>query len=130
MPDPDSNKTIKLSVSDKDKDVFEKRKDLIYCGRTLFGAKPSKGQELEDHYFGQLKERVSEFMKEVDIELWKLGVYDKTKHNEAAPAQHEVAPVFSTANIASDHNQLTMEILKKVASHHNLVCLCRVSGFI
>ncbi len=106
-----------------DKDLWEQRKDLVLTGRTLFGAMPAKGQELEDHYFGQIKERVSEFMKEVDEELWKLGVYCKTKHNEAAPAQHEVAPIFSQANISADHNQITMEILKKVASHHNLVCL-------
>ncbi len=106
-----------------DKDLWEQRKDLVLTGRTLFGAMPAKGQELEDHYFGQIKERVSEFMKEVDEELWKLGVYSKTKHNEAAPAQHEVAPIYSQANIAADHNQITMEILKKVASHHNLVCL-------
>lgn len=106
-----------------DKTLWEQRKDLMLTGRTLFGTKPAKGQELEDHYFGQLKERVSEFMKEVDIELWKLGVYDKTKHNEAAPAQHEIAPIFSQANIAADHNQLTMEILKKVANRHGLVCL-------
>ena len=106
-----------------DKTLWEQRKDLMLTGRTLFGAKPSKGQELEDHYFGQLKERVSEFMKEVDIELWKLGVYDKTKHNEAAPAQHEIAPIYSQANISADHNQLTMEILKKVANRHGLVCL-------
>lgn len=106
-----------------DKALWEQRKDLMLTGRTLFGAKPAKGQELEDHYFGQLKERISEFMKEVDIELWKLGVYDKTKHNEAAPAQHEIAPIFSQVNIAADHNQLTMEILKKVANRHGLVCL-------
>ncbi len=106
-----------------DKGLWEQRKDLMLTGRTLFGAMPAKGQELEDHYFGQIKERVSEFMKEVDEELWKLGVYSKTKHNEAAPAQHEVAPIFSQANIAADQNQITMEILKKVASHHNLVCL-------
>lgn len=106
-----------------DKDLYSKRKDLMLTGRTLFGAMPPKGQELEDHYFGQIKERVSAFMKEVDEELWKLGVYSKTKHNEAAPAQHEVAPIFSTSNVAADHNQLTMEILKKVANRHNLVCL-------
>ena len=106
-----------------DKGLWEQRKDLMLTGRTLFGAMPAKGQELEDHYFGQIKERVSEFMKEVDEELWKLGVYSKTKHNEAAPAQHEVAPIFAQANIAADQNQITMEILKKVASHHNLVCL-------
>ncbi len=106
-----------------DKKLRNKRKDLLLTGRTLFGAMPAKGQEMDDHYFGQLKERVAAFMKEVDEELWKLGVFSKTKHNEAAPAQHEVAPVFSTANIASDHNQLTMEILKKVANHHDLYCL-------
>ncbi len=106
-----------------DKKLRNKRKDLLLTGRTLFGAKPAKGQEMDDHYFGQLKERVAAFMKEVDEELWKLGVFSKTKHNEAAPAQHEVAPIFSTANIASDHNQLTMEILKKVANHHDLYCL-------
>ncbi|MBP3359486.1 MAG: glutamine synthetase III [Clostridia bacterium] len=106
-----------------DKELYEKRKDLMLTGRTLFGAPPAKGQELEDHYFGQIKERVSEYMKEVDEELWKLGVLAKTKHNEVAPAQHEVAPIFGTTNIATDHNQLTMEILKKVASHHGLVCL-------
>ncbi len=106
-----------------DKKLRNQRKDLLLTGRTLFGAKPAKGQEMDDHYFGQLKERVAAFMKEVDEELWKLGVFSKTKHNEAAPAQHEIAPVFSTANIASDHNQLTMEVLKKVANHHDLYCL-------
>ena len=106
-----------------DKKLRNKRKDLLLTGRTLFGAKPAKGQEMDDHYFGQIKERVAAFMKEVDEELWKLGVFSKTKHNEAAPAQHEVAPIFSTANIASDHNQLTMEVLKKVANHHDLYCL-------
>ena len=106
-----------------DKKLRNKRKDLLLTGRTLFGAKPAKGQEMDDHYFGQLKERVAAFMKEVDEELWKLGVFTKTKHNEAAPSQHEVAPIFSTANIASDHNQITMEILKKVANHHDLYCL-------
>lgn len=106
-----------------DKELYSKRKDLMLTGRTLFGAMPAKGQELEDHYFGQIKERVSSFMKEVDEELWKLGVFSKTKHNEVAPAQHEVAPVFSTTNIATDHNQLTMEVLKKVAGRHGLVCL-------
>ena len=99
------------------------RKDLMLTGRTLFGAMPAKGQELEDHYFGQIKERVSAFMKDVDEELWKLGVYSKTKHNEVAPAQHEVAPIFSTCNISADQNQLTMELLKKIANRHNLVCL-------
>ena len=99
-----------------DKEYFMKRKDLIYTGRTLFGANPPKGQELADHYFGNLKDRVSAFMHELDIELWKLGVTAKTKHNEAAPAQHELAPVYSTANIATDHNQLTMEVMKSVAT--------------
>ena len=97
-----------------DASVYEKRPDLIYTGRTLFGAKPPKGQELEDHYFGTIKPRVSEYMKELDKELWKLGILAKTKHNEVAPAQHELAPVFSTTNIATDHNQLTMEMMKTV----------------
>lgn len=109
--------------------LYKKRKDLFLTGRTLFGAKPAKGQELDDHYFGTIKERVSAFMKEVDDELWKLGVLDKTKHNEAAPAQHELAPIFSTANIACDHNQLTMEIMKKVANRHGLVCLLHEKPF-
>lgn len=106
-----------------DKKLRNKRKDLLLTGRTLFGAKPAKGQEMDDHYFGQIKERVAAFMKEVDEELWKLGVLAKTKHNEVAPAQHEIAPIFSTTNISSDHNQLTMEVLKKVANHHGLYCL-------
>ncbi len=106
-----------------DKKARNKRKDLMLTGRTLFGRMPAKGQEMDDHYFGQLKERVAAYMREVDEELWKLGVFSKTKHNEAAPSQHEVAPVFSTANIATDHNQLTMEVLKKVAHHHDLHCL-------
>lgn len=106
-----------------DKELRNKRKDLMLTGRTLFGALPAKGQEMDDHYFGQIKERVSAFMKEVDEELWKLGVLSKAKHNEAAPAQHEVAPIYQTANIATDHNQLTMEILKKVADRHGLYCL-------
>ena len=96
-----------------DKEYFLKRKDLIYTGRTLFGARPPKGQELDDHYYGNLKDRVSLFMHELDMELWKLGVTAKTKHNEAAPAQHELAPVYTTTNIATDHNQLTMEVMKK-----------------
>ena len=112
-----------------DKSVFEKRQDLIYCGRTLFGAKPPKGQELEDHYFGKIKPRVSAFMEELDEELWKLGVLAKTKHNEVAPAQHEFAPIFSTANIAADHNQLTMELMKSVASNHGMVCLLHEKPF-
>lgn len=109
--------------------LYKQRKDLILTGRTLFGAKPSKGQELEDHYYGTIKERVSLFMKEIDEELWKLGVLDKTKHNEVAPAQHELAPIFSTANIACDHNQLTMEIMKKVANRHGLFCLLHEKPF-
>jgi glutamine synthetase len=112
-----------------DKKLYEERKDLIYTGRTLFGAKPPKGQELDDHYFGVLKERVSSYMKEVDQELWKLGVLAKTKHNEVAPAQHELAPIFTSTNIATDHNQLTMEIMKKVALRHDLVCLLHEKPF-
>lgn len=108
---------------------YKQRKDLVFSGRTLFGAKPPKGQELEDHYFGSLKERVSSYMKELDEELWKLGVYAKTKHNEVAPAQHELAPIYSTANIATDHNQLTMEMMKKVAIRHGLVCLLHEKPF-
>ena len=106
-----------------DKELYMKRKDLMLTGRTLFGAAPAKGQEMEDHYFGQIKERVSAYMKELDEELWKLGVLATTKHNEVAPAQHELAPIFSTANIASDHNQITMEAMKKIAGRHGLVCL-------
>ena len=112
-----------------DKDDFDKREDLIYTGRTLFGAKPPKGQELEDHYFGTIKPRVGAFMKELDEELWKLGVLAKTKHNEVAPAQHELAPVYTTTNIATDHNQLTMEVMRKVAKRHNLVCLLHEKPF-
>ncbi len=112
-----------------DKSVYEKRIDLIHCGRTLFGARPSKGQELEDHYYGAIKSRVSAFMKELDQELWKLGVYSKTKHNEVAPSQHELAPVFTSTNTASDHNQLTMELLKSVANRHGLVCLLHEKPF-
>ena len=112
-----------------DKELFRRRKDLVYTGRTLFGATPPKGQELEDHYFGVLRPRVSAFMKELDEELWKLGVYAKTKHNEVAPAQHELAPIFTTSNIASDHNQLTMEIMKKVADKHGLACLLHEKPF-
>ncbi|MDD4797793.1 MAG: glutamine synthetase III, partial [Eubacteriales bacterium] len=112
-----------------DKEVFKARKDLVYTGRTLFGAKPPKGQELEDHYFGSLKPRVSAYMKELDEELWRLGIFAKTKHNEAAPAQHELAPVFTTTNIAADQNQLTMEIMKKVADRHGLVCLLHEKPF-
>lgn len=112
-----------------DKKLFEQRKDLIYSGRTLFGAMPPKGQELEDHYFGSIKDRISAYMKEVDEELWKLGVTAKTKHNEVAPAQHELAPIFSTTNIATDHNQLVMEVMKKVALRHDLVCLLHEKPF-
>ncbi len=112
-----------------DKSLYLKRKDLIYTGRTLFGATPPKGQELEDHYFGVLRPRVSAFMKELDEELWKLGIYAKTKHNEVAPAQHELAPIFTTTNIASDHNQLTMELMQKIADKHGLVCLLHEKPF-
>jgi glutamine synthetase len=112
-----------------DKKMYDKRKDLIFTGRTLFGAKAPKGQELEDHYFGSLKDRISEFMKAVDEELWKLGISAKTKHNEVAPAQHELAPIFNTTNIATDHNQLTMEVMKKVALRHGLVCLLHEKPF-
>ena len=112
-----------------DKGVFEKRPDLIFCGRTLFGAKPPKGQELDDHYFGSIKPRVAAFMKELDEELWKLGVLSKTKHNEGAPAQHELAPIFTTTNIACDHNQLTMELMKNIAKKHDLVCLLHEKPF-
>ena len=111
------------------KELFDKRKDLIYTGRTLFGAMPSKGQELDDHYFGSIKPRVHAFMKDLDKELWKLGVYAKTEHNEAAPAQHELAPIFTTANIAVDHNQLTMEMMQKIAREHDLECLLHEKPF-
>ncbi|MBR2327917.1 MAG: glutamine synthetase III [Clostridia bacterium] len=112
-----------------DKRSFMARKDLRFTGRTLFGAKPPKGQELEDHYFGNIKERVAAFMKEVDVELWRLGVYAKTKHNEVAPAQHELAPVFSLSTVAADHNQLIMDVLKKVAERQDLVCLLHEKPF-
>ena len=112
-----------------DKKYYEARKDLMFTGRTLFGAKPPKGQELEDHYFGSIKPRISAFMKELDEELWKLGIYAKTKHKEVAPAQHELAPIFTTTNIASDHNQLTMEMMKKIAERHGLVCLLHEKPF-
>ena len=112
-----------------DKAAYQKRKDLIFTGRTLFGAKPPKGQELEDHYFGTIRPRVSAFMKELDEELWKLGVLAKTKHNEVAPAQHELAPIFTTTNIATDHNQLTMEVMKRVADKHGLACLLHEKPF-
>ncbi|TYQ15451.1 UNVERIFIED_CONTAM: glutamine synthetase [Acetivibrio alkalicellulosi] len=112
-----------------DKETYLKRKDIVYTGRTLFGAKPPKGQEMEDHYFGTLKERISLFMKELDQELWKLGVSAKTKHNEVAPAQHEIAPIFTTTNIATDHNQIIMDTLKKIALRHGLVCLLHEKPF-
>ena len=112
-----------------DAEMYNARPDLIYTGRTLFGAKPPKGQELDDHYFGTIKPRVSAFMKELDEELWKLGVLAKTKHNEVAPAQHELAPVFSTTNIATDHNQLTMEMMKTVAARHGMTCLLHEKPF-
>ncbi len=112
-----------------DSDVYNRRKDLIYTGRTLYGAKPPKGQELDDHYFGSIKPRVAAFMKELNEELWRLGVHAKTEHNEVAPAQHELAPIFTTTNIAADHNQLTMEIMQKVARKHNMVCLLHEKPF-
>jgi glutamine synthetase len=112
-----------------DKSMYEKRKDLVYTGRTLFGAKPPKGQEMEDHYFGVIKPRVAAFMAELDEELWKLGILAKTEHNEAAPSQHELAPLYTTSNIATDHNQLIMEIMKKVANRHNLTCLLHEKPF-
>ncbi len=112
-----------------DKEYFDKRKDLFFCGRTLFGAMPPKGQEMDDHYFGTIKPRVAAYMKDLDEELWKLGILAKTKHNEVAPAQHELAPIFTTTNIATDHNQLTMEIMKKVAAKHGLVCLLHEKPF-
>ncbi len=112
-----------------DKKYYDERPDLLYCGRTLFGAPAPKGQELEDHYFGALKPRVCAYMKDLDEELWKMGILAKTKHNEAAPAQHELAPIYTTTNIAVDHNQLTMEIMKKVAGRHGLVCLLHEKPF-
>ena len=112
-----------------DKEMFEKRPDLVYTGRTLFGAMPPKGQELDDHYFGVIKPRVTAFMEDLNDELWKLGILAKTEHNEVAPAQHELAPIYSTTNIATDHNQLTMEIMQKVARRHNLVCLLHEKPF-
>ena len=112
-----------------DRKVYDQRKDLLYTGRTLFGARPPKGQELDDHYFGTFRPRVAAFMKELDEELWKLGILAKTKHNEVAPAQHELAPVFCTTNIAADQNQLTMEIMKKVADRHGMYCLLHEKPF-
>lgn len=112
-----------------DKDLYKQRKDLVFCGRTLIGAPAPKGQEMEDHYFGALKPRVAAYMHDLDVELWKLGIPAKTKHNEVAPAQHELAPVFDTTNVAVDHNQLTMEVMKKVADKHGLVCLLHEKPF-
>lgn len=112
-----------------EKEMYKQRKDLIFAGRTLFGAMPPKGQEMEDHYFGVIKPKVSAFMKELDEELWKLGVLAKTKHNEAAPAQHELAPVYDTTNIATDHNQITMELMKKIADKYDLACLLHEKPF-
>ncbi|HBF86049.1 MAG TPA: glutamine synthetase type III, partial [Clostridiales bacterium] len=112
-----------------DKEVYEKRLDLATCGRTLFGAQPPKGQELEDHYFGKIKQRVWEYMKDLDRELWKYGVYAKTKHNEVAPAQHELASVYTTTNLAVDHNQITMSLMKSVANRHGMVCLLQEKPF-
>ena len=128
-------KSVKTTVGPEqeyfliDEEVYNKRKDLIYTGRTLFGAKPPKGQELEDHYFGIIKPRVQAFMKELNDEFWKLGILAKTEHNEVAPAQHELAPIFTTTNIAADHNQLTMEIMQKVAKKHHMVCLLHEKPF-
>lgn len=112
-----------------DKELFSRRKDLLYTGRTLFGAMPPKGQELEDHYFGAIKPRIAAFMQDLDTELWKLGVLAKTEHNEVAPAQHELAPIFTTANIAADHNQITMEVMQKLAKKHGFVCLLHEKPF-
>ena len=112
-----------------DKAMYDKRRDLIYTGRTLFGARPPKGQELDDHYFGSIKPRVAAYMEDLNEELWKLGILAKTEHNEVAPAQHELAPIYTTTNIATDHNQLTMEIMQKVAARHGLVCLLHEKPF-
>ena len=131
----DPHLTVKTTVGPEQEyflipvELYNQRKDLIYTGRTLFGAKAPKGQELEDHYFGSIKPRVSAYMKDLDEELWKLGVLAKTKHNEVAPAQHELAPIFTTTNIATDHNQLMMEIMQKVAKKHGLVCLLHEKPF-
>ena len=128
-------KCVKTSVGPEqeyflvDKEMYDQRKDLVFCGRTLFGAKPPKGQELDDHYFGVIKPRVAAYMEELNEELWKLGVLAKTEHNEVAPAQHELAPIYTTTNIATDHNQLTMEIMQKVALKHGLVCLLHEKPF-
>ena len=112
-----------------DKADYARRPDLILTGRTLFGAPAPKGQEMEDHYFGSIRPRVKAFMADLDEELWKLGVYAKTEHNEVAPCQHEMAPIFTTANLATDQNQLTMEVMKKVADRHGFVCLLHEKPF-
>ena len=112
-----------------DKELYNKRKDLIFTGRTLFGAMPPKGQQLDDHYFGTLKEKVSAYMRDLDVELWKLGISAKTEHNEAAPAQHELAPIYDNTNIATDHNQIIMEYMKKLAPRHGLECLLHEKPF-
>ncbi len=131
----DSVKCVRTSVGPEqeyfliDRALYEKRRDLRFTGRTLFGAKPPKGQEMDDHYFGVIKPRVEAYMQELNEELWKLGILAKTEHNEVAPAQHELAPIYSTTNIATDHNQLTMEIMQKVASRHGLVCLLHEKPF-
>ena len=131
----DDVKSVKTTVGPEqeyfliDKDLYDKRKDLIYTGRTLFGCRSPKGQELDDHYFGTIKPRVAAFMKELNEELWKVGILAKTEHNEVAPAQHEMAPIFTTTNIAADHNQLTMEIMQKVAKKHHMVCLLHEKPF-
>ena len=130
-----SVKSVKTSVGPEqeyflvDRELWKQRKDLIMTGRTLFGAMPPKGQEMEDHYFGSIKPRVAEYMADLDKELWKLGILAKTKHNEVAPAQHELAPIYDTTNIAADHNQLTMEVMQKVAQRHGLVCLLHEKPF-
>ncbi|WP_044973176.1 glutamine synthetase III [Ruminococcus sp. HUN007] len=131
----DTVRSVRCSVGPEqeyflvDREMWKKRKDLVMTGRTLFGAKPPKGQEMEDHYFGSIKTRVAEYMADLDKELWKLGILAKTKHNEVAPAQHELAPIYKTTNIAADHNQLTMEVMKKVAEKHGLVCLLHEKPF-
>lgn len=131
----DDVKSVKTTVGPEqeyflvDKELFDKRKDLIYAGRTLYGARTPKGQELGDHYFGAIKPRVAAYMKELNEELWKLGILAKTEHNETAPAQHEMAPIFTTTNISADHNQLTMEIMQKVAKKHGMVCLLHEKPF-
>ena len=112
-----------------DREMYLKRKDLVYTGRTLFGAMPPKGQELDDHYFGAIKPRVQAYMEDLNKELWQLGILAKTEHNEVAPAQHELAPIYTTTNVATDHNQLTMEIMKKVARKHGLACLLHEKPF-